>query len=71
MATRGSNASADKHCPQCGSTYAVEYLEITSKDDDSANCEVCGIRLDRWNSTRCRIYTLKERGHWPKQNGIS
>jgi hypothetical protein len=68
MAALWSSESADIHCPQCHSIYAVQYHASPYKDDDSADCEVCGIELERWKSTRYAIYTLKERGQWPKQN---
>lgn len=67
MATWGFSESADKQCPQCGSIYAVKYHQVPVKDMDSADCVVCGVELDRWKSTRYPIYTLKERGQWPKQ----
>jgi hypothetical protein len=36
------------------------------RDQDSADCEVCGAELDSWNSTTYPSFTLIERAPWPK-----
>ena len=65
MATWDFSAGEDKTCTRCGSIFEVKYHQIPQKDIDSYDCEVCGLELDNWKTTRYPIYKLKVRAKWP------
>jgi transposase-like protein len=66
MSTWSFTDGADKSCPQCASTYSVKYHQVPVKDIDSFNCSVCGYEIESWRTTRYPMFTLKEKGEWPK-----
>lgn len=57
----GSDKGADFTCPHCKSVYETELHRSPVRDSDSANCEVCGQEMNRWNSTTFPVYKLKIR----------
>jgi hypothetical protein len=56
-----SHDGGEKVCENCGSVYTVTYRNNPCKDSDYFNCEVCGHRVDQWNSTTYPEYCLKVR----------
>ena len=63
--TWSSGEAPDFTCTQCGSVYTVVIHRLPAKDSDSANCEVCGQVLKKWNDTRVPSFTLKQPGKKP------
>ncbi len=59
----------DVACGQCGSVYEKTMQRFPMRDSDSFNCEVCGHRMDSWNSTSAPSYKLKEKKALPQSTG--
>lgn len=53
-----SSPGAEVPCPKCGSLYEKSTFRLPTKDSDRFDCEVCGERLDEWNSTTVPSYRL-------------
>jgi hypothetical protein len=45
-------------CPHCGSEYEVTYAKVIVRDQDTADCVVCGKEMARWSSSRIPLYKL-------------
>lgn len=60
--TFSRESAPDVTCPECGSVYSVVVYRSPARDSDHFDCQVCGTRIQQWNSTACPSYTLKERG---------
>lgn len=45
----------------CGAVYEVGEEHYPMSDRDSYDCDVCGHRLDSWNSSTVPVYTLVKR----------
>ena len=46
----------DTECPKCGARYKVTVTRFPMRDHDHFDCNVCGYRLDEWNSTHAPSY---------------
>ena len=58
-----SGDAGEFECPNCGSLYRRTVRTLPARDEDFAECEVCGAIMDSWNSTEVPTYTLiKPRG---------
>ena len=58
-----SGDTGEFECPNCGSMYQRTMGRLPARDEDQAECEVCGAIMDSWNSTEVPSYTLiKPRG---------
>jgi predicted RNA-binding Zn-ribbon protein involved in translation (DUF1610 family) len=58
-----SGDTSEFDCPNCGSMYRRTVRRLPARDEDQAECEVCGAIMDSWNSTEVPSYTLiKPRG---------
>lgn len=56
--TWGSGTRGDKKCEDCGAVYIVTVDRFPSRDYGYFDCQICGERLDEWNSTHSPNYTL-------------
>jgi DNA-directed RNA polymerase subunit RPC12/RpoP len=61
-----SGGSVKARCLQCQSVYEKIEKRLPVRDSDYFNCQVCGHRMDTWNSTTVPSYRLVERKPWPK-----
>jgi hypothetical protein len=53
----------DYVCDGCGSLYKVMWTTTPFPDTDTADCEVCGRRIQAWNNqTTWPDYQLMKRG---------
>jgi len=52
-------------CDKCGARYKPTVTRFPTRDNDHFNCEVCGHRMDEWNSTHAPSYELVDRGTAP------
>ena len=52
-------------CKNCASVYTVTIKRFPLRDNDRANCEVCGQLLKEWNNTIVPSFTLKHSGNKP------
>jgi len=55
-----SESAGDVQCEECGAIYSKTIHRFPIRDNDSFSCEVCGHLMDKWNSTFCPSYELKE-----------
>jgi hypothetical protein len=45
----------------CGAVYERTEVKFTVRDNDSANCQVCGEELESWNGSRVPQFRLIKR----------
>ena len=50
-----------EHICRCGARYEVTYVQSRFRDRDRQDCEVCGLKMDEWDSPRVPNYKLVER----------
>ncbi len=43
-------------CEKCGSRYQRTVTRVPMRDSDYFDCDVCGHRMDAWNSTTFPTY---------------
>jgi len=43
---------------ECGAVYEVGSFKLMARDKDHFDCNVCGVRLDEWSSSRVPTYKL-------------
>jgi transcription elongation factor Elf1 len=43
-------------CQNCGARYRRKVTRVPQRDADHYDCDVCGHRMDEWNSTQFPIY---------------
>jgi ribosomal protein L37AE/L43A len=53
-----SGDAGEFECPNCGSMYRRTVRRLPARDEDQAECEVCGAIMDSWDSTEVPSYTL-------------
>ena len=58
--TWNSGPGADHTCEHCGAVYEVTIHRFPVRDNDSANCEVCGKEMASWNDTAVPLFKLKK-----------
>ncbi|WP_370651091.1 MJ0042-type zinc finger domain-containing protein [Cypionkella sp.] len=49
----------DFACPHCHALYSVMTERLPARDRDTADCEVCGMKMSEWNGTEIRVFRLK------------
>ena len=45
-------------CPRCGAVYEVTYEKTVSRDNHSADCQVCGKQMGSTNGSSIPRYEL-------------
>lgn len=56
---------ADETCPKCGAEYEVTTNSAPMRDSDYFDCEDCGHRMAKWNSTSWPVYKKIKSGTKP------
>ena len=46
---------------KCGAVYRKGSEALRWRDNDTFNCQVCGVEMDSWNSSRVPTYELIRR----------
>ena len=52
-------------CSQCGAVYRVTVHRFPVRDHDHFDCNVCGHRMNKWNSTEAPSYELTRKPESP------
>jgi phage FluMu protein Com len=55
-----TGSGSDHKCPHCSVVYQVTILRLPARDQDSANCDVCGKVMAEWNNTAVPSFKLKQ-----------
>lgn len=56
-------------CDRCGALYEVTYTKIIFRDKDTADCDVCGERIDSWNGSQLPHHKLVRGATKPWREG--
>jgi predicted Zn finger-like uncharacterized protein len=55
-------------CEECGAVYEVTYTKLPVRDNDSADCQVCGHQFRPWNTTKMPSFRLVSRPGEPRRD---
>ncbi len=64
-------APHELECQQCGSRYWVTSDHVPMRDDDTIDCDVCGVELLSWDEAKMYRVELTHRAPWPQSNLVS
>lgn len=56
VATWKSEDRGEVACEKCGARYRKTVMRFPMRDKDHFDCNICGDRMDQWNSTECPAY---------------